>query len=206
VFCWAVCCRSHHSGCTCRTLLPRTPFCRATAAYAPGFAPTLKPWLQGSEPCTSLLLYPCSCCRYWELSDTSSCFLQRHPLLGSHDRLIRIPLDKSALAAASAVLSRAGGSSSSSSVRERKRVGEARALLAALDDVLTHGVMLAGRRYRRCVSFKKLVCVLGLVCRMPLSADSCCDAGRQALQGVGQTTSSVFHMLLCDVFMHLMSC
>jgi hypothetical protein len=73
-------------------------------------------------------------------------------VLGSHDRLLRIPLDEAGLSAASAVLSRAGsgcGSSSTGSGRERQREIEARALLAALDDVLTHGVLLAGRRYRR---------------------------------------------------------
>lgn len=70
-----------------------------------------------------------------QLSHSSSCHLQRHPVLADHDRLIRLSLSKTAAAAGP------GGSSSSDD-----------GCFKALKGVLTHGVMLAGRRYHRCAA------------------------------------------------------
>lgn len=75
-----------------------------------------------------------------ELSHSSSCHLQRHPVLADHDRLIRLTRNRTTAAAA--------GSSNDGCGK-------------ALEGLLTHGVMLAGRRYRRYASQAKWSTAIG---------------------------------------------
>ena len=80
--------------------------------------------------------------KYQDLSHKASCQLQRHPVLAAHDRLIRVTVNRDSALSSS--------NSSSSGVRVGRAQRQA-ALDRALQDVLTNGVMLAGRRYSRWV-------------------------------------------------------
>jgi hypothetical protein len=89
-------------------------------------------FLAGDAACIEL--------RYQDLSHKASCQLQRHPVLAAHDRLIRVTVNHDSALSSS--------NSSSSGVRTGRAQRQA-ALERALQDVLTNGVMLAGRRYSR---------------------------------------------------------
>lgn len=126
----------------------------------------------GQGPCKGLFVSPAKQClqqqqqqrqrqlgvgaslefKYHEMSHKSSCQLQRHPVLAAHDRLVRVTVDRHILCATAATAAASGssGSNGSSVVRGVNRGQQVRdAVQRGLEDVLTHGVVLAGRRYSR---------------------------------------------------------
>lgn len=76
--------------------------------------------------------------KYQDLSHKASCHLQRHPVLAAHDRLLRVTVDRHAVLYSGKVRLSRPERQAREAARER-----------ALQDVLNHGVMLAGRKYNR---------------------------------------------------------
>jgi len=74
--------------------------------------------------------------KFFDLSHKSSCHLQRHPVLAAHDRLIRVSVDRNSLA-----LSGEG----TAAQKQQQQL----AMRLTLEDLLTNGVVVAGRRYQR---------------------------------------------------------
>jgi hypothetical protein len=135
----------------------------------------LDPYLRNSSsmggPCKGLFVSPAKQClqqqqqqqqqrqlgvgaslefKYHEMSHKSSCQLQRHPVLAAHDRLVRVTVDRHRLCATAATAAGSSGSNGSSVLGAVNRGQQVRdAVQRGLEDVLTHGVVLAGRRYSR---------------------------------------------------------